>query len=559
MEWYNLFFSLFISSVLLIFQLLSPATAETARGVVFVDQNRNGTQDSGEAGIPEVLITNQRDLVSTDAEGHWSIDIEEGDQIVLIKPSGFDFPLNELSLPKFYYIHKPKGSPTFPPSTAATGFFRGLVDRFLHDTDRDDHYPGVPPTGPLPASINFALLPQKDPSAQFDVVVMADPQPRTIEQVHYLRDDAIAEMMTEERVNQARFGVVLGDLMSNHLDLFDPYNRVMAELRKPLFNIIGNHDINFDSPDDLHSDETWHRYFGPQYYALFEGESLFVALDNIHWHHLQEKADQPLPADKKGIWDPKLGETQLAWLARLLEHHPKERLLVLMMHVPLEINSAGYISDRQALYDLLVDRKVLLLCGHLHAQDHFFIGSSSGFKGNPPIHQLTNVTLSGGWWKGRKDDRGLPSAYCIDGVDNGYTILSITGSHYTTTYKALDHSWTHQMVIRSPKGLVQPGTEILVNIFAGSEKSRVTFTVDGQTESPLERVITADPLMVQLWDEREDSDSAAKPSREVLHLWTGKLPADLSPGLHSLVIRELDQYGTLHSAASLFEIPTSGQ
>lgn len=544
---------------LLLFGMSLPAAAESARGVVYADLNRNGARDPGENGVPGVLITNQRDFVSSDPEGHWAIDINEGDLIVLIKPAGYDLPVNDLNLPKFYYIHKPKGSPDFQPGNQSNSLFQGLYDRVFRKTDRDDHYPGVPPTGPLPASIDFALYPQAQPSSRFDVLVTADPQPRSIEQVHYLRDDAAAEMMTEEKVQQARFGVVLGDLMSDHLDLLEPYNQVMARIGKPLFNIIGNHDINFDSPEDAHSDETWHHHFGPQYYALFEGEALFVALDNIHWHHLPEKADANLPSEKKGIWDPKLGDEQLAWLARLLEFHPRDKLLILMMHVPLEINGAGYISDRQALYDLLLDRKVLVLCGHLHAQNHFFIGASSGYKGNPPIHQLTNATLSGGWWKGRKDDRGIPSAWCIDGVENGYSILSVSGSHYTTTYKALNRSWSHQMMIHSPSGQAQPGEKILVNIFAGSEKSQVTFTLDGQVETPLERTMAPDPLMVRLWEERDpdDGDSAARPSPEVLHLWTGNLPEGLSEGLHSIVIRELDQYGNLHSAACLFEITPS--
>src|SRR3990172_1281252 len=48
-------------------------------------------------------------------------------------------------------------------------------------------------------------------------------------------------------------------------------------------------------------------------------------------------------------------------LSRLLQHLPKDRLLVLMMHVPLEVGGAGYVSDRQDFYHLLEGRKVLVL------------------------------------------------------------------------------------------------------------------------------------------------------------------------------------------------------
>ncbi|KXK32260.1 MAG: hypothetical protein UZ16_OP3001002613 [Candidatus Hinthialibacteria bacterium OLB16] len=109
---------------LLLFGMALPAAAENARGVVYADLNRNGARDPGENGVPGVLITNLRDFVSTDPEGQWAIDINEGDLIVLIKPAGYDLPVNDLNLPKFYYIHKPKGSPDFQPGNQSNSFFR---------------------------------------------------------------------------------------------------------------------------------------------------------------------------------------------------------------------------------------------------------------------------------------------------------------------------------------------------------------------------------------------------------------------------------------------------
>lgn len=556
---FNWWASYLICQLFLLLNLSVPSFSETARGVVFDDRNQNGIRDEGETGIPKVLITNQRDFVETGADGGYSIEVDEDDIIILIKPKDYNLPVDDQYLPHFYYIHKPGGSPDF--SAPPAGLIQSLVSSWTGGAHKDDHYPGVAPTGPLPASIDFALMPA-EPIQKFDVVVAADPQPDSPEELVYIRDDVVAEMISEPMVKQASFGITLGDVMSDHLNLYEPYNQLMAHLRKPWFHVIGNHDINFDAPTDEYSDETWHRVYGPQFYAFFHGEVLFVALDNIEWHHKSpEETTANKPAREKGIWDPRFGAAQLEWLAKLLAFHPKEHLLVLMMHVPLEVNGAGYVMDRQGLYRLLEGRKVLALCGHMHAQEQLFIGETSGFHGDPPIHQLTAATVSGGWWKGIKDERGIPTALCIDGVENGYSILSIDGSSYTTAYKAAGKPWSYQIRIDSPRGLLKKGDRVIANIFAGSERSKVIYALDGREPVGMSRTLMPDPLVSKLWEESDEGHkhSAVPPAPEVFHIWTADLPEDLSSGIHRLVVREMDQYGTLHEAASLFEVNQPGE
>ena len=126
--------------------------AQTAKGVVFIDTNQNKKRDAGEPGLPGVGVSNGKDVVATDGEGRYSLAVDEDTIIFVIKPSGYRTVIDSLNISRFYYIHKPNGSPKLD-------------------------FPGVEPTGPLPEAIDFPLVKVDEPSA-FDVIFFGDPQPR---------------------------------------------------------------------------------------------------------------------------------------------------------------------------------------------------------------------------------------------------------------------------------------------------------------------------------------------------------------------------------------------
>ncbi len=512
------------------FTVLEGVSAETAKGTVFADINRNGKQDYGENGIPNILVSNQRDVVKTDSGGKYQIEVDDDDIVIVIKPDAFDLPVNKDHLPQFFYVHKPNGSP-------------------------QQKFEGVAPTGPLPDTINFGLIPV-DSKTDFDVVVFGDPQPSDYREVEYIRDDVVAEMMNEPAVHEAAFGVTLGDVMNNNLALFEPYNEVVGKLGKTWYNIIGNHDLNFDSPTDEFSDETWHRVYGPNYYAFFQGEVLFLSLDNVHWEHFLEEKQKE--TGRQGGYIGLFGDTQLKWVEQILRFQPIDRLVVVMMHIPLQREWGGETQDRDKLYALLEERKVLALAAHTHTQEHIFIAEHSEPMSRGEIHHLINVTVCGAWWKGMRDERGIPIAITSDGIENGYTILKIHGSSYKTNYKPSGKGWAHQIRIISPTGTVEEGEkEIIANVFAGSSRSHVAYRIDEGKPQAMERRVTEDPFVRNLWENRDEElhKAAQQPNGRTTHLWFAKLPDDLEPGTHEVTIIEKDIYGDTHRASQIFVVP----
>lgn len=232
---------------------IGDAGPEVATGIVFHDVNGNGRWDEGDKPLPRVRVSNGREIVSTDENGRYRLPVDDDTAIFVLKPRGWRTPIDENQLPRFYYLHKPHGSP-------------------------DLKYAGVAPTGPLPESVDFPLYPQDEPDT-FRAILFGDPQPRNQQEIDYIAHDIIAELIGTD----AAFGVTLGDIVFDDLSLFESQARTIAMLGIPWYNVIGNHDINYDARHDRHSDETFERVFGPSYYSFDYGPVHFLVLDDIEW------------------------------------------------------------------------------------------------------------------------------------------------------------------------------------------------------------------------------------------------------------------------------------
>ena len=279
-----------------------------AHGSVYHDLNHNGQRDANEPGVPGVRVSNQKDIVKTDEAGRWSLPAGEDTTFFVIKPRDWRTPLNAHQLPQFYYNHKPQGSP-------------------------ESSFPGLEATGPLPESIDFALYPSKEPET-FEVIFFGDPQPRDIREVTYIGHDVVEELIG----TQAKFGVTLGDIVFDDLGMFEPLNATIALVEIPWFNVIGNHDMNMDASNDEDADETFTRIYGPNYYAFDYGPVHFIALDDVIWGGKTPEGS--------GTYTGGLDAKQLAFLRRDLEEVPEDRLVVLMMHIPLRL--PGLMEDGRA-------------------------------------------------------------------------------------------------------------------------------------------------------------------------------------------------------------------
>ncbi|MCB1231822.1 MAG: calcineurin-like phosphoesterase family protein [Verrucomicrobiae bacterium] len=492
-----------------------------ATGVVFHDKNGNGTREAGEPGIPGIAVSNQREIVTTDAEGRWTLPSDDDTIFFVIKPANWATPVSEHQIPQFYYIHKPNGSPP------------------------DFRYAGVAPTGPLPESIDFPLTPAEEPDT-FKAILFGDPQPADLDQIDYIAHDVIAELVGTD----AKFGVTLGDIMFDKLEFFEPENANIALIGIPWYNVIGNHDLNFDSETDADSDETFHRIFGPNYYSFDYGPVHFIVLDDVEWGITRP--------DGKRTYRGGLDERQLTFVKNDLARVPEEKLVVLMMHIPLT-----EMENRTDLYRLIEQRPYSLsISGHTHWQAHQYIDEKDGWRGPKPHHHIVNVTVCGTWWKGEKDEVGIPHATMRDGAPNGYSIITFDGTSHVLDFKAARQPADYQMNIHAPDEMKLAAaleTMVHVNVFNGSKDSVVRMRV-GESEEwiTLEKTLEPDPYYSEVrqreMERYPDSKNHLNAPIDSDHLWKAALPEGLKTGPNLIRVEATDAYGRKHVAERLIRV-----
>lgn len=497
-----------------------------ATGYVYHDANSNGKKDRREQGIAGVAVSNGKDVVLTDGNGRYHLPVGDDNIIFVIKPSGYGIPLNAYNQPQYYYIHKPNGSP-------------------------DLEYKGVPPTGPLPESIDFGLYAQDEP-VNFTALVFGDPQAYTRDEINYFYKGIVSEL---KGVSNVAFGISLGDLVGDDLVLHPPYIQAVGEVGIPWYNLMGNHDMNYDATADSLSDETFEANFGPANYAFNYGNAHFIVLDDILY---------PDPRDGRGYWGG-FRKDQLDFVENNLKHVAHDKLIVLAFHIPLlhQNEDSFRNADRQRLFDLLKDYPhTLSMSAHTHLQRHNFYGKEDGWHQDKPHHEYNAGTTSGDWYSGEFGKQGVPASTMRDGTPRGYVYLTINDNQYIIDYRVAGESEDYQIDLFHPK-VVAAGRNtsagIFANFFMGHKEDMVEYRVGDGEWRAMTHVEIPDPAFVALlyrWDLTDELFPGRRPSNPVnsTHLWRGGIPTNLPVGEHRIEVRATDMFGRTFTQQSTYRL-----
>ena len=514
------------------------AQENQAKGMVYLDANENGKHDQGEKGIAGVRVSNGIEVVQTNQQGQYQIELPNESILFISKPAAYRLPLNQDKLPQFYYCHYPNGTP--PVAT-----WKWSV---------------IKPTGALPETINFALLNGAVPDS-FKAMGFADPQTKSDEDLDMMRKDIIEELFGNPY--EARFGLVAGDVVHDKLSLYERHNRLMAQIGIPIWNVPGNHDLNLESPNYEYATQTFKSVFGPDYYSFDYGQVHFLALNNVGFK-----------GKGKG-YEGHIDAAQMQWIENDLKGVSSNKLIMIITHIPLitYANNRSFPKNVTTVnFDALLNilkrfQYVYTISGHDTSNSwKVEVDHTHGWFGRPFIaHTLAEVRGNG--WQGPRDERGVRSATMADGNPNGYYLFHFEGNQVKPQFIPAGGSPKDRIRITLDPPLIHPDSSsqkidrglqvdtmfVVVNFFDGGERDQVTISLDGETPTPMEYTERSDPFYVRQHQKYAGTSDGLPPSTISSHIWQFALPK-LGPGLHTAIVKAVDEFGFEDEEVFTFEI-----
>lgn len=483
----------------------------TWQGRVVHDRDRDGIAGPREQGIPGVRVSNGVDLATTDAAGRWQLPARAGAEVFVIKPAGWQ------------------------PGRDANG----LPAHWRAPGDGD-------------AAIDFALQPAPRRRGPLRARLFADPQVKDMAEVDFYRHDIVAPLLaTGHGAALGDLGLTLGDLVDDVPALYPALDAVTTSMGLPWLHAAGNHDVDAGA-GDADATVTFRRRYGPDTFAWEEPEATFVVLDDVI----------SLPGQRPAYVGGFRAD-QFAFLERYLAQAPRDRLLVLAVHIPFfDVADAGRPetfrrADRERLFALLRPfPKVLLLSAHGHVMRQHFHDADDGWHGATPLRELNLGAACGAYWSGVADADGIPDSTMADGTPNGTGLLEVRrGGDYAIEWLPArqgsgDPATTPFMALHAPKVLrrgAYPAWGVYANVWLGHAGTRVEYRVDGGDWQPMARVHAPDPRLAAE-NARDDAATSlrghdrspeADPST---HLWRGALPTRIAAGEHEVEVRAFDDW-----------------
>ena len=354
---------------------------------------RGYIKDSYGEPIAGVAVSDGFSVVQTDNLGYYEIDILQDAWYIYISiPAEYKIPTNKYGLPCFF-----------------------------------KRYPG------FSEWFNFTL--ERLPSGketEFMLFGFADPQvSKTTHIERFLKQPAPEIKRYSASLGKPCYGITLGDVISmGSTDLSKTILPAMRDamhinnMGMPVFQVMGNHDNCYMTSKhpvkganlreiNLNIQRMFEETFGPINYSFNRGDAHIVGMRNIQW-----KSGDDCSTDNTST---SFTEEQYNWLKADLALVPKDKIVVLCVHIPLynngKIGDGSYKQEVLSLLDEFAEAHIL--SGHLHYQrnyDHTLVSSSTH-----KIYEHAQAAMDGASWTSNINGDGVPNGYGVYHFD-GNTI-----------------------------------------------------------------------------------------------------------------------------------------
>ena len=281
------------------------------------------------------------------------------------------------------------------------------------------------------ARYDFTLEALAAPEKRFDLICIGDPQINEASHAVRFKEEAGREIREyAASAGVPCYGITLGDHVNNKWTLFT--NMVVAlqpeQTGVPVFATIGNHDHEFPTADEKAARAKYESYFGPVDYSFNRGDVHVVSMDNVI-HSCKASAD----------YEGGFTAAQYAWLKQDLSFVPKDKMVILCVHIPFRggwgTNSAH--ADADKYYDEVLDllsqyEYAAIMSAHTHSNINYIHR-----KNGKEIFEHVTGTTCGSWWR---------STVCTEGTPIGFGLYRIDGNRMEEwAYRSVRHDEQFQI------------------------------------------------------------------------------------------------------------------
>ena len=373
--------------------VLAPMGIDKDSFLIFYTTVEGHVKDSNGKPISGVAVSDGFSVVATNSQGYYKLDNVSKDThyIYISIPAEYEVPTNEFGQPCFY---KP-----YPDSSNI---------------------------------YNFTLTPLSGGKEEkFALFTFADPQVSKTTTLNRLLNEAVPEIYKHSQSLKSQgipcYGITLGDIISNgdgtnsgafRDDLRDAF--AISSVGMPVFQVMGNHDNTyFNASNPLFTDERHSSFelkaqrehedmFGPANYSFNRGNVHIVGMRDIVYR----------VNHTSGSYQGGFLPSQFEWLKQDLALVPKDKMVVLCVHIQLFNGTSNYIQEVLSLLDEY--KEAHILSGHTHRQqlyDHKTKSDSSH-----KVYEHNTCAVCGSWWSANIAGDGTPNGYNVFiGKDNTFS------------------------------------------------------------------------------------------------------------------------------------------
>lgn len=350
-------------------------------------------KDTNGNPIKGVAVSDGFTVVTTDEDGYYKMMASSDAWYIYISlPAEYEVPLNEYEQPCFFKAYS--------------------IDQIRYD---------------------FTLKPLAGgKEKKFALFSFADPQVSNSTGLDRFKNTAVPntkKYVTTVSAQMPCYGITLGDIISNSMTNNDEQYRddmrdgfAVSKIGMPVFHVMGNHDGNYSNESNLHipdsrsstynlkAQRNYETLFGPVNYSFNRGDVHIIGMRDIVYTGNSSLANSP------GFL-----QSQVEWLRQDLALVPKDKMVVLCVHIQLLNRTTNYIQDVLRLLDEYTN--VHILSGHTHIQRnyiHKFEGTSY-----TNIYEHNTCAFCGAWWSAK---------IAGDGCPNGYNVWVVDGNNFVDWY-----------------------------------------------------------------------------------------------------------------------------